>query len=179
MQTEDERQLIQRAVAGDHAAISALYDRYVDAIYHYALYRIGDMHTAEDITAEVFLRALESLSRYDERGVPFVVWLYRIAHARVIDHWRKLHRRTTLPIDDLSEKEMTESDSALDVDVVQHRALRAALHQITGEQQEVIVLKFVQGLGNEEIAQVMGKTVGAVKALQRRALEALARLLKE
>jgi RNA polymerase sigma-70 factor (ECF subfamily) len=179
VQFEDEPQLIHRAIAGDHAAISALYDRHVDAIYHYALYRTGDIHTAEDITAEVFLRALESLSRYDERGVPFVVWLYRIAHARVIDHWRKTQRRATLPLDDLSERELTATDSVLDTDVLQHRALQDALRQVTGEQQEVIVLKFMQGLGNEEIARVMGKTVGAVKALQRRGLEALARLLKE
>ena len=179
MQPEDERQLIHRAVAGDHAAISTLYDRHVNAVYHYILYRTGDTHAAEDITAEVFLRALESLSRYDERGAPFVVWLYRIARARVVDHWRKLHRGVMLPLDELPERETIENDSPLDADILQYRALQDALRQITGEQQEVIMLKFLQGLSNEEIAQVLGKTVGAVKALQRRGLDALARLLKE
>jgi RNA polymerase sigma-70 factor, ECF subfamily len=177
--TDNESKLIQSAIAGDVTAVGALYERYVDAIYRYVAYRVNDPRAAEDITADVFLRALASLDQYDERGVPFAAWLYRISHARVVDHWRAANRHPTVPLDTLNEQETWSDDSALAVDILQHRALREALQAITGEQQEVLVLKFMQGLSNEEISQIVNKTVGAVKALQHRGLEALARLLKE
>jgi RNA polymerase sigma-70 factor (ECF subfamily) len=175
--TDNESKLIQLAITGDATAISILYERYVDTIYRYVVYRVNDPLVAEDITAEVFLRALERLDQYDERGVPFAAWLYRISHARVIDHWRATNRHPTVPLDTLREQEG--DDSELTADVLQHRALREALQAITSEQQEVLVLKFTQGLSNEEISLIVNKTVGAVKALQHRGLEALARLLKE
>jgi RNA polymerase sigma-70 factor, ECF subfamily len=177
--TDNESKLIQLAIAGDTAAIATLYERYVDAIYRYVAYRVNDPCVAEDITAEVFLRALTGLEQYDERGAPFAAWLYRISHARVVDHWRAANRHPTVPLDTLSEQETWSDDSTLAMDVLQHRALREALQAITSDQQEVLVLKFMQGLSNEEISQIVNKTVGAVKALQHRGLEALARLLKE
>ena len=179
MSNDNESKLIKLAIAGDEAALAALYERYVDAIYRYVVYRVNDRYVAEDITADVFLRVVESLSQYDERGVPFVAWLYRISHARVIDYWRRTNRRPTVPIDSLAGHEEHSDDAGLATDVLQHRALSDALQKITAEQQEVLVLKFMQGLSNEEISQIVGKTIGAVKALQHRGLEALARLLKE
>ncbi len=174
----DESQLIQRAKQGDPAAVSELYNLHVDRIYKYIRYRIGDEQTAEDITAEVFLRALESLGDYDDRGAPFSAWLYRIASARVIDFWRRSKRHQTAPLDDPQMQDsLVATDDAVDVDFLQHQALLIALQQLTDDQQNVIVLKFMQGLSNVDIAQTLGKTEGAVKALQRRALEALARLL--
>ena len=179
MSNDNESKLIRLAIAGDEAALAALYERYVDAIYRYVAYRVNDPYVAEDITADVFLRMVESLSQYEERGVPFVAWLYRISHARVIDYWRRANRRPTVPIDSLTGHEEHSEDVAAAMDILQHRALRDALQNITDEQQEVLVLKFIQGLSNEEISQIVGKTIGAVKALQHRGLEALARLLKE
>ena len=180
MRTQDEVQLIQRARQGDLAAVSELYNLHVDRIYQYVRYRTGDDLTAEDITAEVFLRAIESLGNYTEHGVPFAAWLYRIAHARVIDYWRSSKRRQTAPLDDpLLQDGLVETDEAIDVDFLQHRLLRSALQQLTDDQQNVIFLKFVQGLGNAEIAKILDKTEGAIKALQRRALETLARLLDQ
>jgi len=177
---QDEDQLIQRAQQGDLAAVSELYNLHVDRIYQYVRYRTSDDQTAEDITAEVFLRAIESLSAYTDRGAPFIAWLYRIAHARVIDYWRSSKRRQTAPLDDpLLQDGLVVIDDAIETDFLQHRSLWVALRQLTAEQQNVIILKFVQGLSNAEIAQLMGKTEGAIKALQRRALEALARLLDE
>jgi RNA polymerase sigma-70 factor, ECF subfamily len=176
---QDEVQLIQRARQGDLAAVSELYNLHVDRIYQYVRYRTGDDQTAEDITAEVFLRAIESLSNYNDKGAPFIAWLYRIAHARVIDYYRSSKRRQTAPLDDpLLQDGLITTDEAIDVDILQHRSLWTALRQLTDDQQNVIVLKFVQGLSNSEIAQVLGKTEGAVKSLQRRALESLARLLE-
>ena len=177
MRPKDEEQLVRRAIRGDEEAIGRLYDRYVDTIYKYALYRTGDSATAEDITADVFLRVIEGLSQYDERGVPFAAWLYRIAHARVVDHWRRADRRPTVQLDHPLVRNVLHEDTEFDRDILQHGALTQALQLLTEEQQEVIALKFMQGLANEEIAQIMGKTVGAIKALQHRGLEALARLL--
>jgi len=175
---QDEVQLIQRARQGDLAAVSELYNLHVDRIYQYVRYRTGDDQTAEDITAEVFLRAIESLGSYNDQGAPFVAWLYRIAHARVVDYWRSSKRRQTAPLDDpLLQDGLVMTDDAIDIDFVQHRSLWSTLRQLTDDQQNVIILKFVQGLSNAEIARMMGKTEGAIKALQRRALEALARLL--
>src|SRR3972149_5612561 len=174
----DESQLIQRAQQGDLAALSELYNLHVDRIYRYIRYRTGDDQTAEDITAEVFLRAIESLSGYNDQGAPFIAWLYRIAYARIVDFWRRGKRRQTAPLDDpLLQDGLVATDEAIDVDFLQHRSLWTALQQLTDDQQNVIILKFMQELSNGEIAQVLGKTEGAVKALQRRALEALARLL--
>jgi RNA polymerase sigma-70 factor (ECF subfamily) len=172
-----EEQLVRQAIRGDKAAIGRLYDQHVEMIYKYALYRTGDPATAEDITADVFLRVIESLDQYEERGLPFAAWLYRIAHARVVDYWRRIKRRPTLELDRPSVQAVVEEDEALRRDVVQYTALAQALQLITDEQQQVIVLKFLQGLENEEVAAIMGKTVGAIKALQHRGLESLARVL--
>ncbi len=180
MHLEEEVKLIQRARQGDLAAVSELYNLHVDRIYRYVRYRTGDDQTAEDITAEVFLRAIEGLGNYSDQGAPFSAWLYRIAHARVIDYWRSSKRRQTAPLEDpLLQDGLVAADEAIDTDFLQHRSLWAALRQLTDDQQNVIILKFVQGLSNIEVAQVLGKTEGAVKALQRRALEALARQLNE
>ena len=177
---DDERRLIERAKQGDLTALGALYNLHVDRIYQYALYRTGDDQTAEDIAAEVFLRAIESIGNYEDQGVPFAAWLYRIAHARVVDFWRSSKRHQTAPLEDpLLQEELSSQDDGIDIDFLQHRLLATALRQLTDDQQNVIVLKFRQGLSNAEIAQVLGKTEGAVKALQWRALEALARILKK
>jgi RNA polymerase sigma-70 factor (ECF subfamily) len=176
----DEAQLIQRARQGDLPAVSELYNLHVDRIYQYVRYRTGDDQTAEDITAEVFLRAIESLGSYQEQGAPFIAWLYRIAYARVIDYWRSLKRRQTAPLEDpLLQDGLVDTDDGTDIDFLQQQSLWKALQQLTDDQQSVIIMKFKQGFSNAEIAQILGKTEGAVKALQRRALEALARLMND
>jgi len=175
-----ERRLIERAKWGDLAALGELYNLHVNRIYQYVRYRTGDDQTAEDITAEVFLRAIESIGGYEDQGAPFVAWLYRIAHARIIDLWRMSKRQQTAPLEDpLLQEGPSSLDDEIDTDFLQHRSLAAALQLLTDDQQDVIVLKFMQGLSNAEIAQVLGKTEGAVKALQWRGLEALARILKK
>jgi RNA polymerase sigma-70 factor (ECF subfamily) len=175
---DDEGQLIKQAKSHDPGAISELYNRHVDQIFHYVFNRTGEVPLAEDLTGDVFLRALESLAAYDDHGVPFIAWLYRIAQARVIDHWRRTHHRTTVSFEDQDLPGWLATDDIAENDVLQHERLASSLVYLTEEQQQVIVLKFMQGLNNAEIAQIMGKTEGAVKALQRRGLEALARLLK-
>lgn len=172
----DEATLVQRACRMDRTAISALYRRHVQAIYRYIYYRVGDVSTAEDLTAEVFLRAIDGLPDYEPRGVPFVAWLYRIAQARIADHFRRERRVGTVALgEDLPSAE----DSPLvKVELsFYHEELRTAISELTLDQQQVIILKFVEGLSNVEVAQMLGKTEGAVKSLQHRALAALQRLM--
>ncbi|MBC7252226.1 MAG: sigma-70 family RNA polymerase sigma factor [Anaerolineae bacterium] len=175
---QDEATLVARAKQFDRTAIEELYRRYVQRIYRYVYYRVGDEAVAEDLTAEIFLRALEGLEAYSYRGVPFVAWLYRIAQARVVDY----HRRRTRRGEDLQLHEAL-ADAEQDVTVSAERQeayadLYAALQQLTPEQQQVIALKFLAGLTNAEVAYVLGKTEGAVKALQHRALASLQRILE-
>jgi RNA polymerase sigma-70 factor (ECF subfamily) len=157
-------------------AISALYRQHVQAIYRYTYYRVGDAQTAEDLTAEVFVRAIEGLPHYEPRGVPFAAWLYRIAQARVADHFRREQRTTTVTF----EEDWPLGEDSVSIEVEQsiyRKELQAVIRQLTPDQQHVIILKFVEGLSNAEVAQILGKTEGAVKALQHRALRALHRLI--
>ncbi len=173
MRSVDEHDLIRRAQQRDAEAFSELYRRHVDLIFRYVLLRVSDEDVAEDLTSEVFVRALESLVTYEDRGAPLAAWLYRIANARVIDHWRRTQRReVSLDADDL--KEPVDPPAG---DVVAYKTLAESLRLLTGEQQEVIILKFVEGYSIAEIAQITGRTEGAVKALQHRALASLARLM--
>jgi len=160
----------------ERAAISALYRRNVQAIYRYVYYRVGDERTAEDLTAEVFLRAVEGLPNYEPRGVPFAAWLYRIARARVADHFRRQRRGGTAALDE-SWPSGEDSPLAQLERLSLHERLRAALGHLTTDQQQVIVLKFVEGFSNAEVARILRKTEGAVKSLQHRALNALHRLM--
>lgn len=179
MHVGNEGQLIQLAKRGDPDAMGELYQRHVDRVYRYVRYRVHDETVAEDIAADVFMRAMEGLAAYNDRGLPFEAWLYRIAHARVIDHWRRQQRRSTVQLDDPSLHDWLQvEDETSEADVLQYRSLLAALRQLTDDQQQVIVLKFMSGCDNAEIARIMDKTEGAVKALQRRGLEALSRLVE-
>jgi RNA polymerase sigma-70 factor (ECF subfamily) len=173
VQPTDESDLIRRARQRDADAFSELYRRHVDRIFRYLLLRVNDDTVAEDLTSEVFVRALEALDSYEDRGAPFAAWLYRIAKARTIDYWRRL-QRTDVSLD------ASELDVAIDPpagDVVAYRALAGALQHLTDEQQEVILLKFVEGFSIAEVAKITGRSEGAVKALQHRALAMLARLM--
>jgi RNA polymerase sigma-70 factor (ECF subfamily) len=172
----DETALVQRACRMERSAISALYRRHVQAIYRYIYYRVGDEHVAEDLTAEVFVRAIEGLPDYEPRGVPFAAWLYRIAQARVADHFRREQRTETVTI----EQDWPSGEESPSIKAEQsfyREELQAAINKLTPDQQSVIILKFVEGLSNAEVARILGKTEGAVKSLQHRALNALHRLM--
>jgi RNA polymerase sigma-70 factor (ECF subfamily) len=168
--------LIERAKQGDKAAISELYQRHADAIYRYVYVRVRDAMVAEDLTAEVFLKALEGLPGYQFTAAPFVAWLYRIARARTIDHWRRQQRRPEAPLLDTLPSGEPQPEELI-ADWARWEAVLEALPQLTDEQQQVIVLRFVEEMSLEETALTMDKTVGAVKAQQHRALVSLARLL--
>ena len=176
--TRDEAELVQRACEMDHAAISTLYRRHVQAVYQYIYRRVGDPHVAQDLTSEVFLRAIEGLPGYQLQGVPFRAWLYRIAYARVADHFRRQYRIEKVPMDDQTPCDQAPQSAALER-ALEQKKLWDAIARLTLDQRRVIVLKFVHRLSNAEAARVLGKTEGAVKSLQYRALNALHRLMQE
>jgi RNA polymerase sigma-70 factor, ECF subfamily len=175
---QDEPHLVQSAKQGDKEAVGELYRRHVDMIYRYAYARLRDATLAEDLTAQVFLKALEGLDTYEPRGVPFRSWLYRIAHARIVDHWRRQARHQEVMLVD-SMPAMGPSPEDVVMAQSQWELAIDLLDALTDEQRDVIIMRFLEELSLEEIAKALGKTVGAVKALQHRALASLARLLSE
>lgn len=172
------RDLVRRAKAGEGDALAALYDRYAERLYRYGLGRLGSPDAAEDLLQEVFVKVIEALPRYEERGAPFGAWLFRIARNGLVDR-----ARAAVPSASL--------DAALDVrdlapgpDVLAERgadvaALHDALGTLTAEQREVVLLRFYGGLSGAEIAGLMGKREGTIRALQFRAIASLRRQLED
>ena len=175
---DKENRLILQAKQGDKQAIAELYNGHVDAIYRYVWPRVRDETIAEDLTAQVFLKALEGLPAYEPSGKPFLAWLYRIAYARVVDHWRKQERRATLPLEDTMPAREPRPMDLLEAEDDWVTAVDL-LAQLTDDQQEVLMLRFIGEMSLSEVAETMGKTLGATKAVQHRALASLARLLEE
>lgn len=175
MNRAEEQRLLGRAQRGDRDAFAALYRANVQAIFRYIVHRVGDAALAEDFTADVFVRALKSLTTYQDQGKPWVAWLYRIAHARVVDHYRRVGRRPAE--DDLDDSPDVAVQPDMDHSLLRRQAaqmLRQAITGLTDEQQQVVVLRFVEGCSLEDTAQIMGKNANAIKALQHRALRSLA-----
>ena len=172
----DEYELIRRAQEYDPLAFGEIYDQFHRGVYKYVYYRIGDQSLAEDLTMEVFTKAMERIDRFDFRGVPFAAWLYRIASNLVIDHFRRLPKQASVPLEDMLVSTVELPAESL-YEKFSHQALRRALADLTDDQQQVVILKFVDGLSNMEVAQILGKTEGAVKSLQHRALSTLGRAL--
>lgn len=174
----DEQTLVRLAKSGDAEAFARLYDAYVERIYRYVYLRVADDATAEDLTSQVFLRAWEHLDRYRSDGVPFLAWLYTIARNAVIDHYRT--NRRPLALDEIAQSEISSEGPEEQVDLrFEIQTLRAALKHLTDEQQQVLILKFIAGMSTDEVARQMGKHPGAIRALQMRALRALAKHLQE
>ncbi len=174
----DERSLVERAVRRDTQAFALLYDEYVEKIYRYIHYKVGTRTQAEDLTAQVFLRAWESIGKYRSTKHPFAAWLYRIAHNLVVDHYRT--NRAALVLDDLAREE---ADSTSPEEIAEQRLtsemVKRAITQLTEDQQEVILLKFIEGYSTAEVAALTGKDQGAVRALQHRALGTLQRIFRK
>lgn len=173
-----ERLLIERARLYDPDALREIYERFSPGIYRYVYYRVNDRELAEDLRAEVFLRMLEGLDRFHYQGWSISAWLYRIAHDRVVDHLRRQERRQHVPLEEGWPDSSQDPDEALRTRLTQE-ALREAIQQLTDDQQQVILLRFIEGLSVREVAQIVGRTEGAVKALQHRGLQSLLRILRQ
>ena len=173
---QEEESLIQWAKQGDQKAFAQLYEEHFDRIYRYVALRIGDRIEAEDMTQQVFLKALKSISSFKWKGVPFAAWLFRIAHNQVVDYLRKKKKQPaalfdeSLVISDSNPQLMAEH--SLDIE-----QLLSATKRLTEAQREVISLRFTGGLPIAQVAKIMSKSQGAVKALQHSAIVALRKAL--
>ena len=171
--SETEDALIERAKR-DADAFGELYERYVDRIYNYIYYRTSDVHEAEDLTARVFYRALGHIGKYNHHGAPFAAWLYRIAHNLVANWYRDRKRRKYIRLDDLvtlAEKGLGPDHQAEQNEEAQ--TLLTSMGRLPAERQQLLILKFVEGMSNAEIAKIMGRSEGAIKSLYHRTLLAL------
>jgi RNA polymerase sigma-70 factor, ECF subfamily len=177
-QVQDEESVVRRAQQLDQAALTQLYEENFDKIYRYIVLKIGDRTEAEDMTQQVFLNALQSISSYKSKGLPFSSWLYRIAHNQVVDYFRKSSKKAMVPLDESLPIPDSDPDPQYVVEMkFEIEEVAAACKKLTPSQQEVISLRFTSELSITECAAVMHKTEGAVKALQHSAIGALRRLL--
>lgn len=169
----EEAMLIERA-KHDKDAFGLLYESYVERIYKYVYYRTGNVADAEDLTARIFERALNHIGSYQDRGLPFSAWLYRIAHNLVANYHRDRNRRTLVPLDDVSQWTMSDHGPEFAAQLLEDKeALRAAIGRLPADRQELLMLKYTERLSNAEIGEIMGRSEGAVKSLYHRTLLAL------
>lgn len=166
----DDAELIERAKT-DSEAFGDLYQRYVGRIYSYVYHRTGNQSDAEDLTERVFVQALAHLPRYTYRGLPFSVWLFRIAHNAVANWYRDRQRNKTLPMDDATLSEEAGPDRLETVEELAQ--LRKAMARLPQDRQQLLLLKFHEELSHAEIGKIMNRSEGAVKALLHRTLKAL------
>ena len=177
-ETGDERRLVERARQGDEAALESLYRSHYDRIYRYCYYRLGSAEAAEDATAQVFLGMVRALPRFEWRGKPFVAWLYGIARKQAA-LWERESRRADPP--STADSPALPGDGGPPEALLEQQEQRVVLIQALGElpdtQREVIVLRYGLSLSLEETAAALGRSAGAVKQLQLRALAALRAVL--
>lgn len=177
-QGETESAIIARAKAGDADAISRLYERYAPQVRRYVAMRLGDPLLAEDVCSDVFVKVLEGLGRYEDRGWPFSAWLYRIAYARTMDMLRQARRRPSVPLDESSSGALEAPDDAILSRIAYHE-IKGEMRVLTSDQRLVLRLRFDEDRSLAEIAESLGRSVGSVKALQHRGLTRLAEALED
>ncbi|MEV4545022.1 RNA polymerase subunit sigma-24 [Micromonospora sp. S4605] len=176
--------LVERAQAGESEAFGLIYDRYVDTVFRFVYFRVGNRQLAEDLTSDTFLRALKRIGSFTWQGRDLGAWLVTIARNLVADHFKSGRYRLEVTTGDVldADREDRGPEGSPEAAVVEHItnvALLSAVKQLNPEQQECIVLRFLQGFSVAETARAMGKNEGAIKALQYRAVRALARLLPD
>ncbi len=173
---QEEQSLVNQAQKCNQEAFAKLYEQNFDKIYRYISLKVGNNTEAEDMTQQVFIKALQSISSYKWKDVPFSAWLFRIAHNHVIDYYRKQSRQSTAPLYDYMAIDNCSTEKSIE-DKEDIEKLLIASKKLTPAQQEVIALRFAGELPIAEVARIMGKTQGAVKALQHSAIVALRKLM--
>ena len=169
--------LVRRAQCGDREAFSELYALYCSKVYAYVLRHVNsEVEVAQDLTADVFVKAMEHVGTYRFQDVPFSAWLYRIAHNRVIDHYRRAPKLRPVSFE---EEPLAKKATSLDISLLLSRkVLHDAICLLTPEQRDVIVLRLIRNQSVAETARALRRSEDAVKQLQRRALAALERILQ-
>src|SRR5207253_2229295 len=167
------RELVARAQAGEREALEELYLLHFDRIYSYLHMSVGNRHDAEDLTTLTFLKMLEAIGRFRWQSAPFSAWLFRIAHNLAMDHFRASRR--SQPEEEVPEPPGSEEASAEEeaMQAIGRQSMLELIENLSPEQQQVLTLKFVFNFPNAEVATILGKTEGAIKSLQHRALVSL------
>lgn len=165
------------AAQADRRAFGPLYRRYLERVYGYCFYLLGDHHDAEDVTERTFLAALAAIDRFRDEGATFRAWLFRIAHNEVANALRRRQRHATAPLDETPEPAGGDDPAAVVSAEDDARRVRAAVARLPDDRRQVLILRFVDGLSAREIGAVLGRSEGAVRVLQHRALRDLAELL--
>lgn len=176
LQVGDPDLVAVRAAQADPSAFAVLYRRYLDRIYSYAFYQLGDHHEAQDVTARTFLSALRAIGTFQDEGASFRAWLFRIARNAIANAHRSRARRRTEPMEAIAVEPLApDSDPAgLSLRAEEARRIRTALAQLPDERRQVVLLRFADGLSAREIGQVLDRSEGAVRVLLHRALRELA-----
>jgi RNA polymerase sigma-70 factor, ECF subfamily len=168
---EKNKLIIEKAIGGDDEAFSILYQENLKKIYNYIYYRTGNSHDAEDLTARVFQRALNHISKYKRTDVPFSAWLYRIAHNLVANWHRDNNRKKEVPLEEQTELRNRQEIPEKDLEDRQEiEFLLKSIHRLSNDRQMVLILKYVEDLSNSEIGEIMRKSEGAIKSLYHRTL---------
>jgi RNA polymerase sigma-70 factor (ECF subfamily) len=176
--TSDEAELVQRAVGHDPEAFGRLYDIHVDRVYRHIYYRVGNEQDAEDLTQRVFLKAWQAIPRYKKTASPFIAWLMTISHNLVVDSYRTRKETAYLEAEVLADCAASSPEQAAETSLEQQRLRRAILKLGSGEQQ-VVILRFMEGFQFSEIASVLNKKEGNVRVILHRALIKLRTILEK
>jgi RNA polymerase sigma-70 factor (ECF subfamily) len=174
----DDLPLVLRAIEKDQDAFGELYDRHVVRVYRHIYYMVGNAAEAEDLTAQTFLRAWEAIGRYQVRGAPFVSWLLRIAHNMGVSHLRSKRESSQLHDGIVDDKMRRDPESAY-AQTADEELVREAILKLREEQRQVIVLRFIEDLDYREVAEIIGKSVAAIRVIQHRALNSLRKQMKQ
>ncbi|HEY4496819.1 MAG TPA: sigma-70 family RNA polymerase sigma factor [Candidatus Paceibacterota bacterium] len=178
---EDEKKIIRKAREGEANAFGLLYDHYLERIYRFVLLKVSHREEAEDLTHLAFLKAWERIGEYQDQGFPFGSWLYKIARNTIIDHYRSSNGRKTEITLDYSLEIIPSEDDHLDKSVdnaIEIQTVMDAIKKLKPIEQDVVIMRFIDEMSNEEVADAVGKTIGAVKLIQHRALRKIKQELK-
>lgn len=176
--TSDEAMLVQRAVEHDAEAFGKLYDMHVDRIHKHIYYRVGNEADAEDLTQQVFLKAWQAIHRYKKTTSPFIAWLMTISHNQVIDFYRTRKDKAYIEAEILADGPASRPEQTTEASFEQQR-LRRVILQLGGDEQQVVILRFIEGFEFAEIASVMKKKEGNVRVILHRALVKLRDILEK
>jgi len=170
--------LVERAVDGDANAFGRLYDMHVDRVYRHVYYRVGNVADAEDLTQQVFIKAWQAIHRYKKTASPFIAWLIRISHNLVIDFYRSNKARTYFDFDIVASDPESGPEHLAETHFDQQQ-IRQAVLELPGDQQQVVLMRFIEGFSYSEIAASISKSEGAVRVILHRALVRLRKILEQ
>jgi len=173
----NEAALLQRAIGHDAEAFGRLYDIHVDRVYRHIYYRVGNEQDAEDLTQQVFLKAWQAIGRYKKRASPFIAWLMTVSHNLVVDFYRTRKDKAYLEAEVLADGSASSPEQAAEASFEQQR-LRRAILRLGSDEQQVVILRFIEGFEFTEIASVLKKKEGNVRVILHRALVKLRNILE-